>query len=207
MKTLFCMLLISCSTVTGVYADDNDIEINSSGISETEEIETTKNNESRKFKIISGYCSNSITGYDFSHMGYELGNGFRIGYGVNVMPRLTLESTYTITFHESYANYNERIKLNAFDVNFKYVLLPVRKIGFYANIGLGLDLIAIEGVDFGYFSYIPNFGVGIYVPLHKNFDLDLGFNVNVARIKVDFKDEAKLDCSYLQFLFLLNIKI
>jgi hypothetical protein len=68
-------------------------------------------------------------------------------------------------------------------------------------------LIAIEGVDFGYFSYIPNFGVGIYVPLHKNFDLDLGFNVNVARIKVDFKDEAKLDCSYLQFLFLLNIKI
>lgn len=205
MKTLFYMLLISCPIVTGIYA--NDIEINSSGISETEEIEIPKSSESRKFKIISGYCANRIIGYDFDELGYELGNGFRIGYGINIMPRLTLESTYTITVHESYENNNESIKLNAFDVSFKYVLLPVRKIGFYANIGLGLDLIAIEGVDFGYFSYIPNFGAGIYVPLHENFDLDLGFNVHVVRIKVDFEDEVKLDCSYLQFLFLLNIKL
>jgi len=179
MKTLFCMLLISCLIVTGIYANANDIEINSSGISETEEIEIPKNSESRKFKIISGYCANHITGYDFDAMGYDLGDGFRIGYGINIVPRLTLESTYTITFHESYADNNGSIKLNAFDVSFKYVLLPVRKIGFYANIGLGLDLIAIEGVDFGYFSYIPNFGAGIYVPLHENFDLDLGFNVHV----------------------------
>jgi hypothetical protein len=207
MKTLFFMLLISCSIVTGVYANDNDIEINGSGISETGAIEISKNSESRRFKIISGLCSNHIFGYDLEGMGYELGNGFRIGYGINIMPRLTLESTYTITFHESYARYNERIKLNALDVNFKYVLLPVRKFGFYTNIGLGLDLIAIENVDFGYFSYIPNFGAGIYVPLHENFDLDLGFNVHVVRSKVDFEDESKLDCSYLQFLFLLNIKL
>lgn len=205
MKTLFCMVLISCLIVNNIYA--NDIEINSGKISETEEIEIPKNSESPKFKIISGYCSNSITGYDFKAMGYELGSGFRIGYGVNIMPRLTLESTYTITFHESYARYNESIKLNAFDVSFKYVLLPVRKIGFYANVGLGLDLIAIEEVDFGYFSYIPNFGAGIYVPLHENLELDLGFNLHVVKSKVDFEGEAKMDCSYLQFLFLLNIKL
>ena len=207
MKTLFYMLLISCSIVTGIYANDNDIEVNRSGISETVEIERPKDSESRRFKIISGYCANRIIGYDFEAMGYELGNGFRIGYGMNIMPRLALESTYTITFHESYTGYNDRIKLNAFDVNFKYVLLPVRRIGFYANVGLGLDLIALEIVDFGYFSYIPNFGVGIYVPLHENFDLDLGFNLHVVKSKVDFEDEVKLDCSYLQFLFLLNIKL
>ena len=95
MKTLFYMLLISCLIVTNIYA--NEIEINNSEISEIEEIEIQKNSESRKFKIISGFCSNHISGYDFEAMGYELGNGFRIGYGIDIIPRLTLESTYTIT--------------------------------------------------------------------------------------------------------------
>ena len=207
MKTIFYMLLISCSMVSGIYANENEIEINSSGISETEEIGIPKNSESRKFKIISGYCANRIIGYDFDELGYELGNGFRIGYGINIMPRLTLESTYTITFHESYVGYNGSIKLNAFDVNFKYVLLPLGRIGFYANVGLGLDLIALEVVDFGYFSYIPNFGAGIYVSLNENFDLDLGFNIHVVRSRVEFEYEEKMDCSYLQFIFLLNIKL
>jgi hypothetical protein len=134
MKTLFYMLLISCLIVINIYASDNDLEINQSEISETREIEIPKDSESRKFKIISGYCATHMIGYDFKAMGYELGNGFGIGYGVNIMSRLTLESTYTITFHESYDEDNVSYKLNAFDVNFKYVLLPIRKLNLYANI-------------------------------------------------------------------------
>jgi len=203
MKTIFCMLLISCSIVTRIYA--NDIEINLSGISETEEIKKSTINESKTFKIISGYCATHMTGDDFVAMGYELGNGFRIGYGINIKPVLTLESTYTITFHESYADYNESYKLNAFDVNFKYVLLPIRKFDFYVNIGWGLDLFALEGVDVGYFSYIPNFGAGGYISLSENIDIDLGFNLNTVRIGVD--EEDKLNGSYFQILLLLNTKL
>ena len=205
MKTLFCMLLVSCLTVFDIYA--NDIEINRSGISETIEIGKPKNSESRKFKIISGFCANNIIGYDFNDVqGYGFGPGFRIGYGIDIMPRLTLESTYTLTFHESDTARNEGYKLNAFDVNFKYVLLPMGKIGLYANLGLGLDLFAMEGVDAGYFSYIPNFGAGSYISLSENVDLDLGFNVHVARIGIGSPDERP-DGSYFQFLFLLNIKL
>jgi opacity protein-like surface antigen len=208
MKTLFCTLLISCLIVTNIYADDNDIEINRSGISETIEIERPKNDESRTFKIISGFCVNDIIGYDYKDLqGYDFGLGFRIGYGISIIPRLTLESTYALSFHESDTAGVPTIKLNAFDVNFKYVLLPVRKIGFYANVGLGLDLIALEIVDFGYFSYIPNFGAGVLITLHENFDLDLGFNVHVVKSRVEFEYEGKMDCSYLQFLLLLNIKL
>jgi hypothetical protein len=206
MKTLFCMLLISCLIVTNIYADDNDVEINCSGISETGEIERPKNSESRKFKIILGFCNNNITGYDFDQVaGFGFGLGFRIGYGVDIMSRLTLESTYTITFHESDIVGNESVKLNAFDVNCKFLLLPRKRVGLYANIGWGLDLLAMEGIDAGYFSYIPNFGAGSCISLNEYIDFDMEFNVHIVRIGVG--EEHKPDGSYFQFLFLLNLKL
>lgn len=185
MKTLFCTLLISCLIVANIYANDN---------------------ESRTFKIISGFCVNNIVGYDFKDVGgYGFGAGFRIGYGININTRLTLESTYTMTFHESDTAGAALFKVNAFDVNLKYVLSPMGIIGLYANIGLGLDLFAINGIDAGYFSYIPNFGGGSYIYLSENFDFDLGFNVNIARFGTGGLERP--DGSYLQFLALINIKL
>jgi len=206
MKTLFYMLLISCLIVASIYANDNDIEINRSGISEIKETERPKNSESRTFKIISGFCVNDIIGYDYKDvLGYGLGPGFRIGYGISIIPRLNLESTYTLSFHESDTAGAQTIKLNAFDVNCKYVLFSMSRIGLYANLGCGLDLFTLEEMDAGPFSYIPRVGVGSYIYLNEYIDFDLGFNLHVVRFGVG--EGNKPDGSYLQLLLLLNVKL
>ncbi len=206
MKTLFYMLLIFCLIVINIYANDTDIEVNQSEISETRKIEIPKNSESRTFKIITGFCVNDIIGYDYKDaQGYDFGLGFRIGYGISIMPRLNLESTYTLSFHESDTIGAETIKLHALDVNCKYVLLSMSRFGLYANFGCGLDMFSSEGIDAGPFSYIPRFGVGSYIYLNEYIDCDLGFNIHVVRFGVG--EEHKPDGSYLQLLLLLNIKL
>jgi hypothetical protein len=172
-------------------------------IRKTEKITDTK---SRQIKLISGLCINDIIGYDYQDkLGYGFGPGFRIGYSIFIIPRLVLESTYTISFHESDTTGAITLKINAMDLNCKYILFSKRKINLYACLGAGLDLFSSEEADGGPFSYIPQFGIGGYIYLTKNIDLDLGINLHPVRF--DIGEDHKPDATYFQFLLLLNVKI
>ena len=178
------------SIIRGLITDekDNSIiielgdkwkEINRSDILKIRKNENIKRNLSqpRLTKITTGFCTNYIFGYDFQDkQGYGMGPGFRVGYCINILPRLEVESSYTFSTHESDTADAPTININAFDLNCKYILLNQNKIKFYLNLGIGLDLFSTEEVSEGVFSYLPQFGAGSYIYISKTIDLDIAAN-------------------------------
>jgi hypothetical protein len=181
-------------------------EINRSEIVKIRKAEKTTETKSRPIKLIAGLCINDIIGYDYQDVqGYGLGPGFRIGYSIEIIPRLILESTYTHSTHESDSTGNPNVNINVIDLSFIYIVFSKSKIHLYGCLGTGLDLFSSEGVEVGPFSYIPRFGIGSYIDLNENINLDLGFNAHIVRFDVGGNERP--DASYLQFLILLNYKL
>ena len=199
MKYFYYVFFILNILYTHIYAN------NGNQITNGQKSEVMGNHDNRTLRIIIGFCSNYIIGYDYhDKAGYGLGSGFRIGYGINIKQRFLIETGYTLTINKSDTTSSETVTLNALDVNLKYILLSMNKFKFYANVGVGLDLFSTEGPDIGPFSYIPHFGIGSYIYLNEWADIDLGFNLHPVRFEMN--DDHKPDATYLQFLLLVNLK-
>jgi len=186
--------------------EDSWKEINRDQIMKIEKSEMTGQHDSRALRIITGFCTNYIIGYDYhDKAGYGAGPGFRIAYGIDITPRFVVESAYTLSFHDSDTTSSEKVNLNGLDLNLKYIFLSINKINLYANLGMGLDLFSSKGPDVGPFSYIPHFGIGSYIYINEWADVDLGFNLHPVRFETN--DDHKPDATYLQFLILVNFKL